>query len=159
LTHRVKGLRPEPHLEAAWTAFYDFYSHKIRTYAFTCGATEENIADCAQDVWAELLVRLPEFRLDPCRGRFDTWLFHIVRGKTVNSHRSDKRRPLQQQADTLQTVIDVHPTPARTLEDCETFELAWEHLKQCLSDCNFQILHMRLMEQRSVAEVAAALGL
>ena len=112
-----------------------------------------------QEVWTELLKRLPAFRLDAGRGKFDTWLFNIVRGKTVNIHRAHKRRLLQDESDTLRTAIDSHPSPAQGLEKAEMFALAWDELRKRLSECNLQILQMRLVEDRSVAEVAEKLGL
>jgi RNA polymerase sigma-70 factor, ECF subfamily len=159
LSHREKGLPPSQDLEACWKIFYDLYSLKIRKYAFSCGATEEDIADCVQEVWTELLVRLPAFRLDPKRGQFDSWLFHIVRGKTVDLRRSHKRRFLQEKSDTLQNVIDYHPIAARTLEEIEIFNVAWGQLRKKLSGCNLKILQLRLVEQLSVPEVAEELGL
>src|ERR1700677_3158296 len=81
---------PGQESEAAWHAFFDLYSRRIRKYAFSCGAADADIADCVQEVWAELLVRLPSFRLDAERGQFDTWLFNIVRGKTVDMFRARK---------------------------------------------------------------------
>src|SRR5262249_46249819 len=95
LTRREHSQPPSQDLEAAWRVFYDLYGGKIRAYACTCGVAEEDIADCVQEIWCELLVRLPTFQLDPCRGQFDTWLFTIVRSKTADLHRSRKRRLLQ----------------------------------------------------------------
>ena len=129
--------------------FFKFYTHKIRKYAFSCGAVDEDIADCIQEVWAELLLRLPTFRLDLARGQFDTWLFQIVRSKTADQHRSHKRRLLQENGDTLPTVIDEHANPAQMLEDEEIFTLAWDQLSKKLTACNLQILRMRLVEERT----------
>jgi len=159
LTQRANGQPPRHDLEAAWLLFFDFYSHKIRKYAFKCGVAEEDIADCTQEVWTELLVRLPAFQLDASRGKFDSWLFHIVRGKTVDLHRCHKHRLLQANSCTLQTVIDHHPNHAQVLEEEEMFTLAWDQLRKALSECNFQLLQMRLLEQRPVAEVAEELGI
>jgi RNA polymerase sigma factor (sigma-70 family) len=159
LTQREKELPPGQDLEGAWIVFYDRTLQKIRKFAFTCGAAAEDIADCVQEVWTELLTRLPSFRLDPKRGQFDSWLFHIVRGKTANLRRFHKRRVFQGNSDTLQTAVDVHASPARTLEEKEMFTLAWNQLKRNLSECNFQVLQLRLVEDRPVAEVAEQLGL
>jgi hypothetical protein len=82
-----------------------------------------------------------------------------VRGKAVDARRAHKHRFLQENSETLQRIADDHPSPERTLEDEEMLSLAWDQLQEGLSDCNFQILQMRLVEQRSVAEVAEALGL
>jgi RNA polymerase sigma factor (sigma-70 family) len=159
LLHRNQGVPVSHELEAAWAMFYDRYLDKIRKYAYTCGATEDDIADCVQEVWTELLTRLPAFRLDPKRGKFDTWLFHIVRGKTADLRRAHSRLAFQENSDTLQAVIDAHPSPTRNLEEQEICTLAWGRLRQSLSPCNLQVLHMRLMEDRPVAEVADKLGL
>ena len=159
LTRGERDLPPEQDLEAAWMVFFNFYTQKIRKYAFTCGATEVDIADCVQEVWTELLVRLPTFQFDPRRGKFDSWIFRIVRSKTVDLHRSHKRRFLQNNSSTLLSVIDSHPSPDHNLEEGEMYALAWEQLRQRLSECNLQILRMRLVDERSVAEVAEELGL
>jgi RNA polymerase sigma factor (sigma-70 family) len=159
LTQRKQGLPPTQDLEDVWRHFYDLYSSKIRAYAFACGAADEEIADCAQEVWRELLVRLPTFEFNSCRGRFDTWLFSIVQSKTADLRRSRKRRSLQGNSDTLQTVTDGLPSPGRALEEKEIVTLAWVQLRKRLSECNVQVLQLRLMEQRSVAEVSEKLGL
>jgi RNA polymerase sigma factor (sigma-70 family) len=159
LTHRQQRLPPSQDLENAWKVFYDHYSCKIRVYAFTCGAADEEILDCVQDVWRELLVRLPTFQLDPHRGTFDSWLFHIVKCKTADLRRSRKRWSLQGNSHKLQTVTDNHPRPDQDLEEKEMAALAWDELRESLSDCDFYLLRLRLVEQWPVAEVAVKLGL
>src|SRR5271166_5165714 len=46
LTHRENGRAPSEDMEAAWGVFYKLYARKIRSYAFTCGVTDEEIVDC-----------------------------------------------------------------------------------------------------------------
>jgi len=159
LTCRQHGLPPGQDLKAAWIVFYERNTRKIRTYAFTCGVAEEEIADCIQEVWRELLVRLPTFQFDPRRGQFDSWLFSIVQSKTADLRRSRKRRSYQGNSDPLPNVTDHHPSPGRDLEVREMVSVAWDRLRKRLSECNLQILQLRLIEQQSVAEVADQLGL
>jgi len=59
----------------------------------------------------------------------------------------------------LQTVTDRHLPPGKNLEEEEVVILALETLKQQLNVCSFQVLWLRLIEQRSVPEVAQVLGL
>ena len=59
LAQRKHGFPISQDLEAAWRRFYDHYAHKIRAYAHVCRTTNENLADCDQDVWIELLKRWP----------------------------------------------------------------------------------------------------
>jgi RNA polymerase sigma factor (sigma-70 family) len=159
LRQRDHGLPVNQDLDAAWTQFFDRYDRKIRVFAFRCGATDDDIADCVQEVWTELLRRLPAFRLDPERGRFDTWLFNIVRGKAVDLHRSHHHPLWQDASDRLQSVPDHRPRPGDTLEEEEMVRLALEQLRTRLSDRSFQVLYLRLVDQRPVTEVAEMLGL
>jgi hypothetical protein len=61
LSHRGSDPTVANALEVAWGSFYDLCSRKIRKFAFSCWVPEEDVADCIQDVWAELLLRLPTF--------------------------------------------------------------------------------------------------
>jgi RNA polymerase sigma factor (sigma-70 family) len=159
LTQREQGLVPSPALEDAWTAFYECYSPRIRAYAFSCGAGDEDIADCVQEVWREMLVRLPTFQLDSGRGRFDTWLFCIVRAKATDLRRSSNRRLLEGNAASLETATDNRAIARRSPEAEEMVNLIWDELSTRLSECNLQVLKLRLVEKLSVAEVAKRLGI
>lgn len=159
LTRREHGLSPSQDLEAAWRRFYEVYDRKIHAYAYACGALHHEIADCVQEVWRELLVRLPTFQLDPCRGQFDTWLFHIVQGKTADLRRSRRRNAAHTDSEDLQRLTDCRASGFRAMEDEELVALAWDELRRKVSACTFQVLQLRLVEQRPVVEVAEKLGL
>jgi RNA polymerase sigma-70 factor (ECF subfamily) len=159
LRGREKGECPGQGLEAAWEQFYEFYSRKIRSYAFKCGAQEKDISDCVQEVWAELVKRLPGFQLDPRKGKFDTWLFDIVRGKAADTQRFRRRSLVHKNPDVFTSLTDLRPQPGQALEEQEFGDRALGCLRQRLSPCTFQVFYLRLVEQRPVAEVAQALRL
>jgi RNA polymerase sigma factor (sigma-70 family) len=146
--------------ESAWNAFYEYHTRKIRAFAFTCGANDDEVGDCIQEVWAELLVRLPTFQLDPSRGSFDTWLFPIVRSKTTDwLRRRRKHCPDHRHSEPLNAAADHRRPPTQVLEDAESAALAWTHVKKCVGGRNLDVLKMRLFDQRPVAEVAEKLGI
>jgi DNA-directed RNA polymerase specialized sigma24 family protein len=106
LSHRQSGMVPSQSLEAAWTTFYDQRSRTVHRFAYTCGASEDQIGDCLQEVWTELLVRLPSFTLDPHRGTIETWLFRIVQSKVANLRRLQKHHLLQENCGVLLAASD-----------------------------------------------------
>jgi RNA polymerase sigma factor (sigma-70 family) len=159
LNLQQQSLPPGQELEAAWGDFYEYCTGKIRTFLRCGGVAQEDSMDCVQEVWRELLVRLPAFQLDAQRGRFNTWLFSIVRSKAADLHRDRANGGGRASADILPTVPDLHPSPERVLETKELVSLLWEQLSERLSECNLQVLWLRLVEERSVEDVAAHLGL
>jgi RNA polymerase sigma factor (sigma-70 family) len=159
LISREDGVPPNLELEETWNRFYAHYDRKLRAFAYKCGATQEETVDCAQEVWRELLVRLPTFQLDARRGQFDSWLYCIVRSKATNLRRSRKRFQHHRPHNVLQFISDKRPDPGQTMADSELLALAWEQLQKNLSELSLQVLQLRLVEQRPVAEVARRLGI
>src|SRR5438105_3591129 len=59
---------------SAWNDFYLRYLPTIRDQVRRLGVREPEASDCVQEVWKDLIVRLPSFRPDPGRCSFRTWL-------------------------------------------------------------------------------------
>ncbi len=154
-----EGIVPSSEQEKVWKQFYEHYVQKIRTFALSCNTPANDVADCAQEVWRELLVRLPTFRLDPKRGQFDTWLFSIVRTKAADLGRRRKRPAGSNTLAALQMLPDDSPNPGSIVESRDTLTVLWSRLQKRLSRCTMQVLQLRLVEQRSVGEVAERLRL
>jgi RNA polymerase sigma factor (sigma-70 family) len=110
-------------------------------------------------VWRELLVRLPSFRLDPKRGKFDTWLYAVVRSKAADFLRRRYGAPGAAPSETPDDRSYRQADPLAAHEDQELLCVALARLRAELPEPSYEVLHLRLVEQRPVAEVAEKLGL
>ena len=77
----------QPSATRAWNEFVDLYTPLIYKWARGAGLQEADAADLVQDIFALLLVKLPEFRYDRHRS-FRAWL----RTVTLNKWRENLRR-------------------------------------------------------------------
>lgn len=66
---------PEP---AVWQRFVDLYGPVLLSWARRCGAPQQDAADLVQEVFAVLLVKLPQFE-HRSPGGFRAWLRVVVR--------------------------------------------------------------------------------
>ncbi len=152
---------PGPALAEAWDCFYQTYSPLIRRFSLACGVSRTDLDDCVQEVWNEIVQRLPEFCYDPRRGRFRTWLYALVRSKAVDLIRVRTRHPtvgLPGEAE----LRGPDPDPAAQYEcHCqqEAVRRALVVLRRRVSQQSYDVLHMYWIEGCSVPEIAAALGL
>lgn len=70
--------------QAAWRKFVDLYTPLLFYWAKRAGLAEPDAADLVQDVFALLLVKLPEFEYQPQEqraGRFRAWLRTVTLNK------------------------------------------------------------------------------
>jgi len=81
LIQRVK----DPHNEDAWKIFSDTYKGFIVSVLRKLGIREAEVSDLSQEVIVKLWKQLPNFDYEPKKGKFRTWLYHIVRN-TAYSH-------------------------------------------------------------------------
>lgn len=76
----------QPHSDMAWQRFVDLYAPLIFHWARKRGLPVNDAADLVQDVLADLIVDLREFRYDPSQ-RFRGWLYTIVNHRASNLRR------------------------------------------------------------------------
>ena len=87
---RSRGVEPPPPLAEAWRRLYEFYAPRIRVFLRKCGLQDEDLNDCAQDVWKEVVAKLANFHQDASRGQLSTWIMTLAHNKAVDSIRRPK---------------------------------------------------------------------
>lgn len=147
---------------ADWRRFYRECDRLIRRFARVYVKRNDDLDDCAQEVWVKLMAQLPGFEYDPSRGAFSTWLYRVVRDTTVSyfrhEHRFRKAEPLR----SMRQPADEFGEPSRGMEQAESAGEAARMLmviRRAVSRPNYELLQMRWVQGRSVAEAAEALGL
>jgi len=147
---------------AAWREFCDRYGELIRAVARRQGLQAADCDDVLQDVLLELSRVLPEFRYDPAKGRFRSYLKTIVLRAVFRRFR--QKRPLTGQ-EAVERVVDV------TADDAQ-IERVWEeewrdyHLRQAMRaiEVEFSPPHRAafqayVVEGRDAHETAERFGL
>jgi RNA polymerase sigma factor (sigma-70 family) len=156
---------PDSVLTEAWEQFYRVYNDLIQRFAVAQGVRGTDVDDCVQEVWREVATRLADFQHPGNRPGLRAWLYTVVRSKAMDLLRQAARRP----ATSLDRQMEAGDEPCGGHSDPqELYERQWEEamlqtmlgeLRAQVSELNYRVLQMRSVEQRDVAEVAAALDL
>ncbi len=156
---------PDSLLVVAWENFYRVYDNLIHRFVAAQGVAYSDVDDCVQEVWSEVAARLFEFDRPADQPGLRAWLYALVRSKATNAFRSKARRPavsLDQQKLAGNEQADTRADPAALFEqqwEQAALESVLEEFYEELSATNARILQMRLIEHRSVDEVASELNL
>ena len=162
LRARTAGETPPAGSSEAWARFFRKHDPRIRQFAAGFLTARSDRDDCVQEVWAELVVRLPRFRYDAGRADFDTWLYKLVQSKAVDRFRAAQTRlaePLDAHVDAIlatndQVALDAESTRHRNRAMVVTALAALQHV---VSSRNYRVIEMRWLEGQSVSKVARAL--
>ena len=163
LESRSRGVEPPPPLAEAWKRLYEFYAPRIRVFLRKRGLQDEDVKDCAQDVWKEVVAKLAHFHPDRTRAQLSTWMMTLARNKAVDSIRRRNRHtswPLDD--NDVGVPPDPNPGPAAEYERRRTLvevQRVLAELASQVSPASFQVLYLRWIEGLPTAEVAAALEL
>ena len=158
----TEGDEPTLELRQAWEQFYNACDPVIRKFARKVAPRQIDLDDCVQDVWADLVKNLRDFKLDRSRGKFTSWLYTVVRSKATNQLRRQARDGCDGILAAARAVAPDADDPARQFDRQSQRQIvrsALAKLKDISSDRSFAVLHMRQIEGRSVREVAQSLGM
>ena len=138
----------------AFGVLYDRFIRRIYSYVYYRVSHHAEAEDLTERVFIQALESLPRYQF---RGApFSAWLFRIAHNLVANWHRDTGRHP-RAPLEEASTREDERANPtADVLDSEERREL--RGVVQGLSQERQQLLHMKFVEERSNAEIAAQLG-
>lgn len=153
---------PNETTRVEWERFYRHCDATIRRFAGTFRGRGVDVDDCTQEVWADLIRSLPHFKLDSPRGRFDSWLYTIVRSKATDILRRQDRRPTTDLSPAVMACVTTSEAdPSEILarqSDCDLVQRAMKRLQETASESSYRVLHLRYFAGWNVQQVAESLG-
>ena len=156
----------------SWQEFFQTYKRLIFSTALKAGLSEAEAEEVLQETVISVAKTIKEFKYDPQRCTFKSWLGHLTRKRIADQFRKRARdqrlpQPGPALADTTQTpLIERVPDPQNL--DLETvWENEWKQkildaavakVKTEVSAEQYQIFDLYVLRHMPVGEVAAALG-
>lgn len=153
-------LRTDPSDEAAWGEFVRIYGQPIMRWCRVRGLQHDDAIDVTQDVLVRFWRAAKQFHYDP-RGRFRSYLEQVARSALVRW--AEQRRTLPRIADrsSLAEAPAREDLLARLADACdaERLAIAMETVERRVKPHTWQAFRLLALENRSGAEVAAALDM
>lgn len=147
-----------------WQRFSDTYSGVIRSLAVKAGCTATEADEALQESLISVAKEMPDFRYDPTRGSFKSWLFCIVRRRIADQFRRRVRRERHEDgaATELETLPDPATDPLNALWEVEwrqhRLHVAVERAKQKVSPAQWQMFDLVTLQEWPTERVCALLG-
>lgn len=154
--------------QEGWREFFETYWHLVFSVARKQGLSEAEAEDVVQDLFVELGEKMKSFQYDPAKGSFKGWLCTRTRSRVIDRRRRHARQPdFPGAAAELDTAAEVPAGGGRFDEWERAWDAEWQrHLldaalersKRKVGVRQFQIFDLHVLQERSAAEVADALG-
>lgn len=154
--------------DESWREFFDQYWKLIYNAARRSGLDDAEAQDVVQETLLTVVRHMKNFRYDPARGSFKSWLLTLTRGRVVDHVRKVARRSPMDQAlgsgmgEAVEDVAD----PTIILPDAQ-WDAEWRanqiatamtRVQAQVSAKQFQIFHCYVIEKWTVRETCRALG-
>jgi RNA polymerase sigma factor (sigma-70 family) len=166
LLERLKDLDDQD----SWQSFYTTYRRLIFSFAIEHGLTGAEAEEVVQETVITVARNLPEFRYDPARCSFKTWLFNLTlwrirdqlrkrHPKEVSMHRKPDKA---NQTGTIERVPGPESERLTALWEKEwkddVFERALAQVRRKVEEKQFQIFDLYVLQQWPAHKVAQSLG-
>jgi RNA polymerase sigma-70 factor (ECF subfamily) len=163
LENRLNGTAASSEAVRAWETFYAHYSSIIRESLRCLCLKDPELNDCTQDVWKKLITQLAGFEHDTSRCSFRSWLNVLVRHQAIDLVRRERRWALQSLEEVPASEPSYRPASLDSTPGLAAFvdemQTALQDLSRRVSPRTYQVLTMRWIQGRSVAETASTLGM
>lgn len=163
------ALQEDGRRDEMWAAFHARYHDVIAGWCLRRGLPADEAEDLTQEVMLKLFQRLPEYRHDPARGLFRSWLKTVVGNALTDFWRRRRRDPDGPAVGGTTFLERAHamadPEGAGELsvllEDRAASAAAevFARVRGKVKETTWQAFYQTLVEERPAAEVAAGLSL
>ena len=166
LLERLKDLEDQD----SWQQFYTTYRKLIFSFVLKHGLSGTEAEEVVQETVITVARNLPEFRYDPTRCSFKTWLFNLtlwrirdqIRKRQTQRH-SHERRPGE--TDCTGTVERIPGPEEERLTAVweeewkkDLFERALEKVRAKVDEKQFQVFDLYVLQEWPAGKVAQSLG-
>ena len=161
--------------EDRWQEFFRLYGPVIRGFALKAGLTETEADEVVQETCIGVSRNVEEFRYDPAKCRFKTWLLNLASWRVKNQYTKRRRwddlrqRPPDDEDRELSSVLDTDflrlasPDALGALWETEWREkllaAALEKVRGDVSSTQFQVFDLNVLKDWPAGEVAKSLGM
>ena len=148
-----------------WERFYDLYFPLVYQYACSRGCSSAMAKDVVQETLLVLARKLPDFNYDAQRGRFRSWLLTVVHSRIIDAFRREKRYVSRENPEDL---LDVEQISSLSEPATQNWDEEWQRniltlalaeVKRSVSPGTYRSFQMVAIEERSVEEACAELGI
>jgi len=151
----------------AWSSFVETYTPAIHRFLLGQGIQEADALDVAQDVLVAVAADISKFEYrGERRGSFRRWLFTIVRNRTTDYWRLERKQTRGTGDSRIQQALAEVPKASEDLEEqwnheyLETvFHMAADQVKADFQEATWQAFWRTTVEHESPQSVAADIGL
>ncbi len=163
LLARTERREPDRESTAAWLKFYAAYDPFIRRIAGTHCGSSTDLEDRVQEIWCMVVKKLPGLRFAPQRGQLSGWMATVARHVLADLHRRAAHHPLGHFGFAVEDHIPGRePEPPLACDFSQVRQgvrCALDELRPRVSEIAYQVVFLRWIEGKRIAEIAAALDL
>jgi RNA polymerase sigma-70 factor (ECF subfamily) len=135
----------------AFEQLVHLHHQRVLNFIYQMTRQRQDAEDLTQQTFVKAFLHID--RVDPSRPIIN-WLLTIARRTALNHFRSVRRWEY------IPTELaSTEPTPARQLEQQERSDNLWARARRVLSQREFEVLWLRVAEERSTEETARIVGL
>jgi RNA polymerase sigma factor (sigma-70 family) len=157
--------------EDRWHEFHRLYGPVIRAFALKAGLNETEADEVVQETCIGLAKNVGEFKYDPAKCRFKTWLLNLAAWRVKNQFAKRKSWDERVHSAAPERNDDRTATIERA-PDGKSFELLWDEqwrhnlmeravqeIRGRFSPTHFQSFDLNVLKEWPAGDVAKALGI
>lgn len=138
-----------------WERFVRLFTPLLRRWAGRIGVSHDDAEDLLQEVFALLIVKLPEFRYDPTRS-FRAWLWTVFRHSALAWHKRQPRvSPMLDELDSPDLIAEAAEAEYRRYLLSRIMQI----VQTDFPESTWSVFKQLAIEGRSGVEVARQFGM